>query len=270
MAITVLKNNVPWGPFTRSQIQDGLARGDFTLQYLAHGPGLKEWLPLGEVLDHFDRHSSLPPVPAKHDLPAVPSVVPVETLPPVPAKPPALPASSSAIHSIRASEKSPPPPPLEMPKPALRPASFFSRFFAFGIDCAVLFVPVFFLFAMGVLTILLQGWIEHLDPESKHEEWAFLRGKFREALLLMTFGGAWLYGALLECSRWQATVGKQWVGIKVTDGQGNRMSFFRATGRHAAKFISAAPCFLGYLMALFSASGMALHDHLAATRVVKK
>jgi hypothetical protein len=42
VAITVLKNNVPWGPFTRAQIQDGLNRGDFTLQYLAHGPGLKE------------------------------------------------------------------------------------------------------------------------------------------------------------------------------------------------------------------------------------
>jgi hypothetical protein len=44
--ITVLKNNAPWGPFTRAQIDDGLARGDFTVKYLAHATGLKEWLPL--------------------------------------------------------------------------------------------------------------------------------------------------------------------------------------------------------------------------------
>src|SRR5271163_5279133 len=75
--ITVLKHNVPWGPFTREQIEDGLTRGDFTVKYLAHAPGLKEWLPLGEVIDYVERTSSssmpsLPPVPSQRELPPVP------------------------------------------------------------------------------------------------------------------------------------------------------------------------------------------------------
>ena len=94
MGITVLKHNVPWGPFTRAQIQDGLARGDFTLQYLAHAPGLKEWLPLGEVLDYVEKNAgprqpSLPPVPGPRELPPIPSV-PESTAPP-PSRPPMLP-----------------------------------------------------------------------------------------------------------------------------------------------------------------------------------
>src|ERR1700690_1999645 len=96
--ITVLKNNVPWGPFTRTQIDDGLSRGDFTVQYLAHAPGLKEWLPLGEVLDYVDRNvgpsvPSLPPVPGPRDLPPIPEPVVVKTKPvlsPSP-QPPTLP-----------------------------------------------------------------------------------------------------------------------------------------------------------------------------------
>src|SRR5271163_4777733 len=84
LGITVLKNNVPWGPFTRAQIEDGLGRGDFTVQYLAHAPGLKEWLPLGEVLDYFDRHGgalapSLPPIPGP--VPASPVAAAVESRP---------------------------------------------------------------------------------------------------------------------------------------------------------------------------------------------
>jgi hypothetical protein len=65
LGITVLKSNVPWGPFTRAQIEDGLGRGDFTVKYLAHAPGLKEWLPLGEVLDYVDRNaeSRMPVLP---------------------------------------------------------------------------------------------------------------------------------------------------------------------------------------------------------------
>ena len=76
LGITVLKNNVPWGPFTRAQIEEGLARGDFTLQYLAHAPGLKEWLPLGEVLDYVERHEARAAVaaarPGRRELPPVP------------------------------------------------------------------------------------------------------------------------------------------------------------------------------------------------------
>jgi len=279
--ITVLKNNVPWGPFTRAQIRDGLGRGDITLQYLAHAPGLKDWLPLGEVLDYFDRGVALPPVPTGRDtIIPVPSIdLPPTAAPALPPQPPALPVQTKRIPE-------PPPlpsvvptfsphvtPPLPMAAsleaPELKPAPFFRRFFAFAIDCLVLFAPIVFLFGLGALTLEIEGLARHTDPETMHQDWSLLWDHFKDLLLLVAFMGAWLYAALLESSGWQATVGKQWAGLKVTDRHGERLSFFRATGRHAAKFISALPCFLGFTVALFSSRGLAWHDRMAGTRVLK-
>ena len=263
MAITVLKNNVPWGPFSRAQIQEGLVRGDFTLEYLAHGEGMREWRRLGDVLDEYDRTTGLPPVPGARDLPPVPSDArPVGVLPPPPASlPPALP-SLPPQHPPAAH-------PPEIPMPVLTPASFMPRFFAFAIDCAVLFLPIVFLFAVSALIIAIQGVAEKTDAETMHQDWSLLWRDFWDLLLLVATVGAWLYGALLECSRWQATIGKQWFGMKVTDAGGRRISFFRATGRHLGKCLSGLPCFLGFTAALFSPRGLAWHDRLAKTRVVK-
>jgi len=267
MAITVLKNNAPWGPFTRAQIEEGLKRGDFTLQYLAHAPGLKEWLPLGEVLDHAERGAILPPVPAARNVPPVPDSDALMTArpPPVPIPPPIPDASRSATPS-------PPPlaPPVnERPEAQLAAAPFIPRCIAFLIDCAILFVPIFLVFALGALTIEVQGWWEKTDHESMHQEWALLDRNFHQLVLLVAIGLGWLYAAGLECSRWQATVGKQWMGMKVTDRYGERLGFLQATGRHAAKYLSALPCFLGFIAALFSSRGLSLHDRLAKTRVVR-
>jgi len=283
LGITVLKNNVPWGPFTREQIDDGLTRGDFTVKYLAHAPGLKEWLPLGEVLDYVERSAeppmpSLPPVPRPRELPSVPETPPAmaQTSPvTAPSKPPIL---SGPL----AEQPAPPPPPLppEMEKPNLdlgphpevwlTPASFFLRLVAFLIDGAILFVPLLILFIIGALAIEIPAAWHHVSHESRMEEWQQLDQNTGRLFWLVAIGFGWLYGAGLECSPSQATVGKRWVGIKVTDAHGERMSFLRATGRYAAKYLSALPCFLGFIMALFSSRNLTLHDRLSGTRVVKR
>ena len=276
--ITVLKNNVPWGPFTRRQIDDGLARGDFTVKYLAHAPGLKEWLPLGEVLHYVDdiegpRPSWLPPVPERRELPPVPES---NALSPRPSQPPILPASESRPTI----QPSPPPPPLPVPaahetkieaepEVELMPASFFLRGFAFVIDCVILFVPVGILFILGALAIEIPAAWHHIPHQARMEEWDFLEMNTRRLAWLVAVGFGWLYGAGLESSRSQATIGKRWMGMKVTDARGERLSFLRATGRYAAKYLSALPCFLGFIMALFSSRGLAWHDRLADTRVVR-
>ena len=79
----------------------------------------------------------------------------------------------------------------------------------------------------------------------------------------------WLYSALQESSEKQATVGKKMMGIRVTDLDGNRISFGRATGRHFAKIISACILLIGYIMAAFTEKKQALHDIMAGTLVVK-
>lgn len=79
----------------------------------------------------------------------------------------------------------------------------------------------------------------------------------------------WLYYAIMESSPWQATLGKKTMGIKVTDLNGNRISFGRATGRYFAKFISTIILFIGYIMAGFTQKKQALHDMIAGTLVVR-
>jgi uncharacterized RDD family membrane protein YckC len=81
---------------------------------------------------------------------------------------------------------------------------------------------------------------------------------------------AWLYGALMESSPKQATLGKQAVGIIVTDLDGKQISFLRATGRYFAKYLSMIILFIGYIMAGFTEKKQALHDMVAGTLVINK
>ena len=79
----------------------------------------------------------------------------------------------------------------------------------------------------------------------------------------------WLYYAGMESSARQATLGKMALGLAVTDLQGNRITFFRATGRHFAKILSALILLIGFVMVAFTEKKQGLHDLLASTLVVK-
>lgn len=80
----------------------------------------------------------------------------------------------------------------------------------------------------------------------------------------------WLYFASMEASPKQATLGKLAVGLRVTDTSGYPISFLRATGRVFAKYISAAICFVGFVMVAFTERKQGLHDLIAGTLVVRK
>jgi len=79
----------------------------------------------------------------------------------------------------------------------------------------------------------------------------------------------WLYYALMESSAKQATLGKMAVGIRVTDMNGNRISFMRASGRYFGKILSALIMCVGYLMAAFTEKKQALHDLMSGCLVVR-
>lgn len=81
--------------------------------------------------------------------------------------------------------------------------------------------------------------------------------------------GKWLYEAFMESSSYQATIGKMICGLRVTDLNGNRISFERATGRYFAKFLSVMFLGFGFLMAGFTERKQGLHDLLAGTLVRK-
>jgi len=80
----------------------------------------------------------------------------------------------------------------------------------------------------------------------------------------------WFYGALLESSRCQGTLGQQLLDVRVCDLSGRRVSFLRATGRHFAQYLSLFTLGIGFLMIAFTARKQALHDRLAGCLVVRR
>jgi uncharacterized RDD family membrane protein YckC len=80
----------------------------------------------------------------------------------------------------------------------------------------------------------------------------------------------WFYFALMESSKYQATVGKMALGIIVTDLERNRISYGKATGRHFGKIISSIILCIGFLMAGYTQKKQALHDIMAGCLVIMK
>jgi uncharacterized RDD family membrane protein YckC len=141
-------------------------------------------------------------------------------------------------------------------------AGFWRRFVAYMIDSIVL-SPVI---AIVILRPLIaRGTVTPDDPV------AFLEGSTQQimaAKLLITMV-SWVYFAALESSVWQATLGKKILGLYVTDLNGRRISFARASGRYFAKIISGMILLLGFVMAGFTAKKQALHDFLAGCLVLR-
>ncbi len=79
----------------------------------------------------------------------------------------------------------------------------------------------------------------------------------------------WLYSALMESSAWQATLGKKVLGLLVTDLEGRRISFGRATGRYFSKMVSAIILLIGFMMVGWTQRKQGLHDMMAGTLVWK-
>jgi len=84
------------------------------------------------------------------------------------------------------------------------------------------------------------------------------------------FVAGWLYYAVMESSSKQGTLGKIVVGLKVSDMNGTRISFGKATGRYFGKIVSAIILYIGFMMAGFTEKKQGLHDIMAGCLVVKK
>ncbi len=163
-----------------------------------------------------------------------------------------------------------------------RYASFFKRFVAYVIDgiiaktiAAAIVIPLGLLTAgTGILAGL----------SLRNSDRFFYYGDFEEmfealaaslsiaAVFFWIFVGAvisWLYFAVFESSPRQATPGKMMLGLFVTDIHGRRITFARALGRTLSKIPSKMLCWMGYIMALFTARNQALHDLIADTLVLE-
>jgi uncharacterized RDD family membrane protein YckC len=152
-------------------------------------------------------------------------------------------------------------------------AGFWVRFVASFIDGLILGIP-FWLVVM-VLIFMFGGFGMMLhrnaaDPRAAAALLApmfllFILGMFAFVVL------EWLYFAGMESSARQATFGKSVMSLRVTNYEGQRISFGHATGRFFAKIISGLiPFAIGYIMAGFTEKKQALHDLIAGTLVLKR
>jgi len=80
----------------------------------------------------------------------------------------------------------------------------------------------------------------------------------------------WIYFAAMESSSLQATLGKMAFGLKVTDIDGNRIGFWKASGRHWGKLISLLLFGIGFVMIFFTQKKQGLHDQMAGCVVLDK
>jgi len=133
-------------------------------------------------------------------------------------------------------------------------AGFWKRLLAFIVDWLVLGL-LLMLFGM-----LVSGSMEITGIYARSEGMLELAG-----IIL-----PWLYYAGLESSEQQATFGKLALNIKVTDLQGRRVSFLRASVRYFAKILSSMLLLIGYIMITFTARKQGLHDLIAGCLVVNR
>lgn len=148
-------------------------------------------------------------------------------------------------------------------------AGFWKRFLAYIID-AILLSIVYFVVLVPVIGLFGLGAMTHAEDPSAAEGviMAAVGAYFLVVVLIMIAG--WLYFALMESSSKQATLGKLALSIKVTDVNGNRISFAKATGRYFGKIVSGMILYIGFFMAGFTEKKQALHDIMAGCLVVNK
>ena len=169
--------------------------------------------------------------------------------------PPAQP--SAEVVSTQPPATGAPVPPLAFAMSAsLLYAGFWLRVAASLIDGLLISaVTLPFFFVIGVFSVLSR---RNADFESNF------------GLSMFTILIQWLYYALMESSSKQATLGKMAIGLKVTDLNGNRISFGRATGRYFGRILSGLILNIGFFMIAFTEKKQGLHDMIAGTLVVKK
>lgn len=225
------------GPFPTDTVRRMVAAGEIRPSDLVWTEGMVDWVPLATV-----RELSPAPVPALGPL-AIPPAVASDN-------PYAAPAASDFPVDAMADASGAP----------LRYAGYMPRVAATLIDVVLLMivsVASTFGFAM-LFGALLAGDLETAG--------AATQGCGQIVSLIIGV----IYFVVLETSTKQGTLGKQLLGIKVTDMRGGRIGVGRALARYFAKIITGCTFGIGYLTPLFTDRKQTLHDMVAGCLALRK
>jgi uncharacterized RDD family membrane protein YckC len=152
-------------------------------------------------------------------------------------------------------------------------AGFWWRFLAIIIDGLILGVVKWIIITPILATLGFGAYKAATSGQMDETAAIGMVGAFAGAMAMVwifTIIAGWLYFSLMESSKFQGTIGKLALGIIVTDMEGNKITFGRATGRYFGKIVSAIILYVGFMMAGFTEKKQGLHDILASTLVWKK
>jgi uncharacterized RDD family membrane protein YckC len=92
------------------------------------------------------------------------------------------------------------------------------------------------------------------------------------AVLLYLIGmAAFLIFYCRRVSRVGSSLGMSAAGYRIIDARtGANVSMSKSVGRFFARYLSALPCYLGYLWPLWDSENRTFHDMIAQTRAVRK
>ena len=139
-------------------------------------------------------------------------------------------------------------------------AGFWLRVVAALVDSLTLFIPLCIVASIVLLIVRLISAARGGYPT------VLIISVTCSALMIAT----WLYFAVMESSSWQATFGKKFLGLYVTDLGGHRLTLGRATARTFAKYLSSMTAGIGYLVCGFTEKKQALHDMVANCLVLRR
>ncbi|MBS0186080.1 MAG: RDD family protein [Proteobacteria bacterium] len=122
-----------------------------------------------------------------------------------------------------------------------------------------------FLSLIGMPVFSCQGGVSHCVHIINNHEFLIASLHINWGWLLVS---AWLYFSFFESSKYQATPGMILLSMKITDYEKKKISFWRATGRFFASYLSSLFLCIGYIMIAFTPRKQALHDYIAKTLVL--
>jgi uncharacterized RDD family membrane protein YckC len=135
-------------------------------------------------------------------------------------------------------------------------AGFWKRFLAALLDIMILYI--------------LENAFQ-VDPVSLLQNYATINIFWILGLwYIISFPIKWLYYAIFESSRFQATPGKLALRLRVVDYRGAKISFGKASLRVFIKFFSGIIVCAGYIMVAFTKRKQGLHDLIAKVLVITR
>jgi len=151
---------------------------------------------------------------------------------------------------------------------AIKYGSFTLRFIAFIIDLLIMVITYVLIF-LGVSAVM-----ERIVSQERMASlfYSEASGEFQSgfliALVVMIGIISWLYFAIMESSKYQASLGKLIVGLIVTDLSFNNISFKKASCRFWVKLFSVLIAGMGCVFGLFNKRKQCLHDLVSSTAVI--